>query len=217
MILVFVLVPGLPGAKIYTIVMGRNWREDNWDKALKLVAFSVLGLALYSVVGLGLGAPSPTYLTIQNLEGALQSSQGTFALFFALLGHAVGSGIAGFAAGQGYRILASKFGFVPDFNIWDFFVRKCVPQRWILVSLSNGEAYAGRLETAEISVQSEERDLILDEPAKYSEETGGYIVLPYQHLYLPGSLVSSVTTLADPIEDDRLTTIGEILFQGDEK
>lgn len=54
LIIVFALIPGLPGRTIYRILLGRDWREDAWDKGLQFVAFSVFGLALYSVVGLGL-------------------------------------------------------------------------------------------------------------------------------------------------------------------
>jgi hypothetical protein len=43
----------------------------------------------------------------------------------------------------------------------------------VVISLTNGDAYAGKLKVADSGVATPDRDLILEEPARYDELSGG--------------------------------------------
>ena len=37
----FAVLPGLPGEKVYSFVVGHDWRDDKWSRTLRLLAFVV--------------------------------------------------------------------------------------------------------------------------------------------------------------------------------
>jgi hypothetical protein len=81
-----------------------------------------------------------------------------------------------------------------------------------VVSLESDDSYAGVLERADTCVRQGERDIILGEPARYSEEKANYIALPYQYLFIPGTMVGSIAVVHDPDLDTRLSSVGCPLF-----
>lgn len=68
LVLIFAVLPGVPGEKIYQVLVGADWREDNWRRIIRLLTFSLFGLVLYAVVAPFLGAPLPSYLSPSSLE-----------------------------------------------------------------------------------------------------------------------------------------------------
>src|SRR5258706_11105030 len=56
------LLPGGPGDRCYRLLMGRDWREDRWQATLRVLGFSVAGLAIYNAVAPHLRLPPPPYL-----------------------------------------------------------------------------------------------------------------------------------------------------------
>ena len=95
---------------------------------------------------------------------------------------------------------------------WDDFIRIGVQKHWVVIRLTNGEAYAGIIQYVDTSVNQRERDIVLLEPAIYLEKKQTYKVIPYQHLFLPAALISSVAVVYDPNVDKRITQIGLNLF-----
>jgi small nuclear ribonucleoprotein (snRNP)-like protein len=212
LVLLFVALPGVPGEKIYRIMVGANWRDQPWQKALRLLGFSFFGLAIYTVVASWLAAPLPGYLTPDQLAAALSDSRSTPPLFLSFLGHFLGSAITGLTVGFSIRSLRRAATMTPFYSAWDHFIYVCVARHWVLVSLKNGEAYAGILELADTSVALGERDLILEEPAIYDEEKEVYIALGQQYLFIPGDTISGMAAVYDPSIDTRETTVGEAVF-----
>lgn len=45
LIAAFAILPGVPGERIYTMIVGWDWREDKWWRTLRLLAFSLAGLS----------------------------------------------------------------------------------------------------------------------------------------------------------------------------
>jgi hypothetical protein len=46
LIAAFAILPGVPGERLYTMLVGWDWREDKWWRTLRLLAFSLVGLSI---------------------------------------------------------------------------------------------------------------------------------------------------------------------------
>lgn len=177
------------------------------------------GLALYAWTGQLFELRIHEYQLPVASDGALQAvAVKTNAL--ALGGHIVSSVVIGGIAGLTMRRMAryAPVTLYPD--TWDEFARSYVARHWVVVRLENGDAYAGVLVRADTSVKREERDVLLAEPAIFSKEIANYQSLPYQYLFLPGHLVSSIAVVYDSKTDTRLSPVDENLWSepnGDDK
>ena len=100
----FAVLPGLPGDNLYSFFVGSDWREDKWSRTLRLLAFSLFGLAGYSLVAARIGAPMPQYISAKALEQLSPGQLGAFGAAF--LGHVCGATFFGLVAGVGTRLLA---------------------------------------------------------------------------------------------------------------
>jgi len=206
----FVILPGLPGEKIYSYFVGHDWREDRWSRTLRLLTFSLFGLAGYALVAPLIGAPLPTYVSAKPLEQLSSNQIVTFATAF--LGHVCGASAFGLVAGIGARLIARLAARSAYSSAWDHFVNSCVKGHWVTVGLTNGDVYAGYLDKVDVSVAAEERDMILQEPAIYDAEKKRFSTLSYQSMFLPGSTIASVAVVTDAATDERITKVGESLF-----
>jgi len=111
----------------------------------------------------------------------------------------------------------NKFSPISSYpNTWDEFARECTQTRWIVVSLKNGDAYAGYLHIANTSVNASERDLILTEPAKFNKDNNSYVAQDYQYIFFPADLIKSIGVVHDPDLDLRVSKVGEPLFLDEE-
>ena len=63
LIAAFAILPGVPGERLYTMLVGGDWREDKWWRTLRLLAFSLVGLAAYAIIAHLIRTPSPTYIS----------------------------------------------------------------------------------------------------------------------------------------------------------
>jgi hypothetical protein len=210
LIAAFAVLPGLPGEKLYSFFVGSNWREDKWSRTLRLLAFSLFGLAGYSLVATHIGAPLPQYISANALDQLAPTQFGAFAAAF--LGHVCGATFFGFLAGLGTRILARVSARSAYSSAWDHFIKSCVKDHWVTVGLTNGEVYAGYIDKADLSVGAPERDVILQEPARYDAHLMQYRTLEYQSLFLLGSTIASVAVISDAAADKRIIRIGESPF-----
>lgn len=209
--LVVGLLPGLPGDWVYRLVAGSRWREKDLQYVLRLLGFSVLGLAIYSIIAARYGLPRADYVdpaTFRQPDWTRTLPQ----LSAAFLGHSIGSGVGGAVAALAVALLRKLPHISSPLDAWDEFVREDVPDRWVVVSLDDGDAYAGMLSRADISTSPENRDLVLLEPAKYDPEAGHYEASSSQYLFLPGSRVVSILAVVKE-GDERLVAIGRHLFQ----
>jgi hypothetical protein len=96
-------------------------------------------------------------------------------------------------------------------------VRSHVPNHWVVIGLNSGEIYAGKLKVADIAASTEERDLVLEEPALYNTESGQYISTSYQYMFIKSKTLYSIAAVNEPATDQRIIPIGEALFSGGEK
>ncbi len=209
LIAAFAILPGLPGERAYTSFVGSDWREDKWSRTLRLLAFSLFGLAGYALVASHIGAPLPQYVSAKALQQLSPGQIVTFAAAF--LGHVVAATFLGLLAGVGSRLFARLAARSAYSSAWDHFINSCVKGHWVTVGLTSGDVYAGYVDKADVSVTAAERDMILQEPALYDQDLKRYRTLEYQSLFLLGSTIASVAVVTDAF-DRRLTTIGESLF-----
>jgi hypothetical protein len=209
-IALFALLPGVPAEWYYRLLVGIDWREDKWARTLRLLGFSTFGLALYIAVAPILRAPQPSYILPKDIQLIGISDLPKLAIAF--LGHVVGSVViavaTAFMATASSR-LARRVAYV---TAWDRFVNVSMPHRWVVVALQSGEVYAGYVEAADMSVAAAERDILLREPALFSETDQSYRALEYGALFLVGSSIASVGVLYDPQRDERMVDPGALLF-----
>ena len=200
------------------MLVGRDWREDQWQRITRILGFSVLGLAAYSLLVGVTSLPAVAYLHPETLARSLSAPTTQVKLFTALVGHFIFSALAGLVAGASIRGLGRMTRFSVYSGAWDRFAYFCAPGRWVVVALKGGESFAGIIEAADTSVGSGERDLILEEPAQYDSESSQYVSMKYQFLYIPGDFVATVGAVADPdIDNGRITELGTAIFQGEGK
>ena len=202
--LVLVLLPGIPGAWLHGKFVGVSWRESEIQYFIRLLAYSALGFSLYAVLAGPFGLPLPEYVSPFTYADQTWLSQ-LPRLAVAYLGHFAASGVVGAVVGLAVGRVARD----SHRDAWHDFVRSCAPKHWIVVTLKNGESYAGQLAYADISVAPDFRDVVLTDPARW--EDGNYIASTQQHLYIPASAVYSVAVVANK-DDDRLIQSGEKLF-----
>ena len=89
--------------------------------------------------------------------------------------------------------------------------RSYAPKHWVVVGLTNGEVYAGKLKNSDVAVAMEDRDLVLEEPCAYNAKSNQYIAVSYQHLFVPAATWFSIAVIYDP-KDNRMVPVGESLF-----
>jgi len=215
LILLIAILPGAFGNVVYQAAFGINWREHLWESCLRLLGFSVFGVALYSVIANWTGLPSALYIFPDTYRTGSFNAATLFELSVAYFGHSVSSGVAGLVGVYTRRGLLSFYPVSPYASAWEDLLRCHVPSHWVAVSLVNGETYVGILERADTAPSYEGRDLLLEEPARYDDGRKNYVSLPYRTLFLPGRLVDSIAVVADPSRDGRITGINESVFEGE--
>lgn len=213
LVIVFGVLPGVPGDKLYRMLVGYDWREDQWHKAVRLVGFSLFGLALYVVVAVPFDLPSPAYLNPDSLVAAMAEPALQVRFFGALIGHFLASTVSGLGAALLVRLVGRTTKLAVFAGAWDSFVYSCLPGRWAVVALKNGDSFAGMVDSADTSVGPGERDIVLEEPAEYQEEVADYVAMNYEYLFIPGEAVASIAAVHDPELDSRKTELGTRIFR----
>jgi hypothetical protein len=211
LLIALAILPGVAGEKAYRLLVGVDWREDKWQRTLRLLIFSVVGLATYAVMAGWLNAPAPAYVLPTEL--ARVTSGSIAALGLAFLGHVAAAAMVGAITGIASRGVARLMSRTAYSSAWDHFVNACVKQHWVTLGLQNGDVYLGYIDIADMSVAAAERDVILREPALFDTSVRRYRALEYQSMFIPGTLISSVAVISDTKLDKRITIAGEILFK----
>ncbi|MDP9350525.1 MAG: hypothetical protein M3P51_03140 [Chloroflexota bacterium] len=213
LIALIAVFPGLIGDRVYRSIVGADWREKDWQAILRLMGFSVVGAALYSVAAHAWGWPAPVHLVPATYTTIDPQGADLLAIFLPYVGHLAGGLLAGSLGAVGARVLAFLAASSVHLSAWDDFTKVYAPRRWVVVSLESGEVYAGKLKAADTSVAAAERDLVLEEPALYQEDSGQYISTPYQYLFVAATTVYSIAAVYEPTKDSRVVPVGEPIFQ----
>jgi hypothetical protein len=214
-VLLVALIPGVPGETVYSNVTGLDWREDRLRRVIRIVIISIAGLLLYVLVddfGSWAGwynLSDPKYVMPAQLGAEL--TRGTLSeIAWAYIGHVISSSVVGAGVGYGWNWLAHWIGSTPYPAAWDDLINTHSSGHWVIVSLHDGDTYAGIIETADTGVPPEERDVLLLEPAKYREERDAYVAMRHQHLFLPAALIASMAVVYDEAsEEERITQVGQ--------
>ena len=211
LVILFAVLPGVPGNNLYQRIVGIDRKEEQWSAVTRIIGFSIGGLILYIVIGGVIHTPLPIYISPSTFTNFVIERNILLDISLALSGHFLGSIVISLAV-AGIVLFINRVNRASDYSdTWDKFARKYVEKHWVIVRISDGKTYAGILEQADTFVDQNERDIILKEPAIYLQDEDNYLSLPYQYLFLPGSIVSSIGVVADT-EDRRITRIGTYLF-----
>jgi hypothetical protein len=200
-------VPGGFGEWLYRRIVGFDQNEKQIYAAVRLVGFSVVGLCLYTLTCVW-GSPLPVYVYPKGV--AALTPAGFPAVAAAFFGHCLGGALSGVAGGWATRLSAPLFHSSAH-ESWDCFVRHYVKNRWVIVDLDNGQRYAGMVQNADVSANPAERDIVHCEPAPFNSETGEYVATPYEYMYIPAKMLSSVGALSVD-QDKRVSNIGVSIF-----
>jgi hypothetical protein len=215
-IIIIGVFPGVIGDKVYRSLVGVDWREKEWQGIVRLIGFSVVGLAIYAFVAEQLNLIPPLHIFPSTYSSAAPQKTKLTEIFLPYCGHLVGGLLAGFLGAWGAKIL-SKFSSNSAYpSAWDEFIRCYVQRRWVVIGLENGEVYAGKIKIADISSGKNERDLVLEEPALYDPSTSKYISTSYQYMFIKAKELYSMAAIYEPGTDCRIVPVGQDLFnQGD--
>ncbi len=211
LVILFAVLPGVPGNFIYQRLVGTNRKEEQWVTVIRMIGFSIGGLILYIVVGNYINAPLPNYISPKTFTNFILERLFLQNMSLAFSGHVIGSMAIGFLATRIVLVLNqwNKSTGYPD--TWDKFISEYVGGHWVVVKLITGETYSGILARADTSVEQSERDIILKEPALYLKNQNNYRATSYQFLFLSGSIISSIGVVATQ-NDRRITKIGTFIF-----
>jgi hypothetical protein len=211
-VLALAVIPGAVGAYVWAVVNGQDWREKDWEAAVRFVAFSALGLGVYVFLALWLGLPPAIHVIPSTYESASLRAASLVGIFVPYLGHIACSALVGGAAAAGHRVICVATGSSPQPSTWDNFLKSAVPKHWVVVTLKSGDVYAGYVQTAEESAPTSERDLIIRAPAKYDDTTKNYCVTSLQDLFIPADLVHSIGTVRSDSELSNEPSVNTYLF-----
>lgn len=211
LVILFAVLPGVPGNNLYQRFVGSDRKEEQWSTIIRIIGFSVGGLILYILLGYFINAPLPIYISPSTFTNFNVDRNILLNMSLAFSGHVIGSILISFIIARIVLWLnrLTRTTSIPD--TWDKFANECVANHWIVVSLIDGKALAGVLERADVSVEAGERDIILKEPAEYRKDIENYVALNYQHLFIPGSLISTIGVWSND-DDSRITTSGASIF-----
>jgi hypothetical protein len=204
------LIPGVPGEALYSLLAGRDWREDQLRRVIRIVMISVFGLLVYFPIAHWTPLPMPRYVVPSALAN-ISSDEQLIRLVGSYVGHMTCAALVGAVLVPLQHALSSLTDSSTYPSAWDDLLRVHVPGRWVIVSLKNGDGIMGILETAEREVSQDERDILLKEPAFFDSNEEAYISVPYQYLFLPAALIESVAVVYDTTEDmeDRRTPVNQ--------
>jgi hypothetical protein len=213
LVLLLAVLPGIPGDHLYRAIAGVSWREKDATRILRLLTFSVLGLVVYSLIADRTGWPLPEYIVPATFLAPTFNGRTIAALSLAYLGHFLSSTAVGLASVGGNAIIGRIRSVSASRDAWEHFVRCAVPCHWVVVTLENGEIYAGILDHADVSTEPEYRDLVLAEPYRYDEANSTYAPTYHQYLFIRGSSLSSIAAVHDPSNDNRIVPVTESPFE----
>ena len=203
LVAVVAIVPGAIADTVFRRLIGADWRQSEWSRAIRLVGFSAVGLALYAALSGVFGLPAPSFIFPSVLSTAAKDPSLVQLLAVAYLGQLVFALLSALILVRLLTWLDLLSSSSSHSCAWDYFVRCCVPDHWVVVTLGSGEAYFGRLAYADLSVAQAERDIILLEPALWNSQRAAYIGSEHQALFLPAQAISTITTHYDPDLDKR--------------
>jgi len=215
-IIIVAIFPGVMGNKAYQTIVGINWRDKEFQVILRLAGFSIIGAVLYSIVADLSGVlPLPLHLIPSSYESLSDRPELLSRIIYPYLGHLIGGLVAGILAALAVLLIALVSSTTAYPAAWDDFIRKCVSKHWVIIGLKNGNVYAGKIKTADLSVSNNERDIILEEPCLYNEDTENYKSLNYQFIFIPSENIYSLAVVHDAKLDKRIIPVGENLFNGE--
>lgn len=210
-IFIVVLLPGVPGERLYNSWTGLDWRENKFQRSLRIASISTAGLVAYIIAAHVSGVPLPRYVLPETYAAITEAELVRIA--WAYTGHTGVAILIGVVGGYVQDWMAEQRDRTPYPSTWDDLVRELADGRWVVVALKNGDIFLGGIQEADINVPREDRDLILSQPARYSDTEKDYIGTDYQYLYLPQAQIESIAVMYDREEDgDRWVNPGARVF-----
>lgn len=210
---VVAMLPGVPAEVAFSRIVGKSWLELEIQRYIRIVGFSVAGLAGYGAMFGVLGLRAPSHIVPATFSPALFSVDKIAGISLGYLGHVTTATIIALLLALAIRLVRKLMpSLVIHQDSWDKFVRTYADGRWVVITTSSGESYAGIIQNADFSRDPMFRDIVLYEPAVYDEIGCNYIATSYQFLFLKGCEIVSLGAIFDNCKDKRITEIGLPIF-----
>ena|SRR5258708_16945751 len=132
LVVLLAVLPGVPADRAYRIFAGVSWREREVEYFLRLVSFSVLGMAAYALMAPRLSLPPPAYVVPATFSAPDFGPASLQSLAKAYLGHAVSSIVVGVLLGGSIATLRNVTkGRIGQRDAWYHFIHVAAPRRWV--------------------------------------------------------------------------------------
>lgn len=136
LIIFFAMSPGFVGERVYNVLVGADWREKDWQRILRLVLFSTIGLGLYVVIGRLFGWHSPVYVFPNSFSSGAINPDTLHLLFLPYFGHCLGATLIGLLAAVSRKMLGRWSLFQSPYPaVWDEFLRSYAPKHGLSLPL----------------------------------------------------------------------------------
>jgi hypothetical protein len=208
------LVPGAFGSYAWAALNGLDWRQRDWESAIRFIAFSAVGLALYSIVAASVHLAPAIHVIPATYAAPSFAASDLPKILLPYIGHIACAGIVGACAALGDRAVSAATGAAPQVSTWDYFLEQSAPGRWVVITLKSGDVFAGFIRTAEHSAPTNERDIVLASPARFDTTRSSYVVTNYRDIFIPAELVQNVATVREDADLAIVPKPGSALFTG---
>lgn len=188
LIFILALVPGVPGEAIYSHTIGTHYQESQVRRITRIIVISVSGLIAYVLLG-GFGKwsgwfvlPEPIYVIPGTFAEGVSVEQ-TYRITEVYIWHVILATLVGVAITYSWKYAFSLVESAPYPSAWDKLVTAEMNNRWVVVESVEGNSFLGQIDRANAKAKEGRRDLILEKPRRYDEETGGYVRSEYSKVY----------------------------------
>lgn len=112
-VIAFAIIPGALGAYMWALVNGRDWREKDWQSAVRFLGFSILGLGAYVLAAAWMRLPPAIHVLPSTYEAGALRADDLADIFLPYLGHIVGAILIGGFAAVAHRVVCAIRGSSP--------------------------------------------------------------------------------------------------------
>jgi len=140
-IFVVVLLPGVPGERLYNSWTGLDWRENKLQRVIRIVSISIAGLIPYIIASHASSLPLPLYVFPDAY--ATVTGEKLVQMAWAYTGHTVFAVAVATMGGYVQDWIAKQRDETTYPSVWDNLVRDLTHERWVVVALDNGDIFLG--------------------------------------------------------------------------
>lgn len=198
LIIVFALIPGILGNRIYELIGGSKKEGKLWDRIVRIISFSLLGFVIYVLVFVPyFNFPIPLYRVPETISTPYYDQTQMIQTVYLLIWMFILSALSALVIAV-VVVTYNKYSPLTTKNAYDEFIRGYIQSHMVIVNLKSGASYSGIIERGDTVVKIDESDIVLKEPTLYSKENKNYLTSSSKYQYFPGNSISSIAVVFHP-------------------